>query len=184
MAAWARRAGTVEESQIQDRAAWARRAGTVEESQIQDILSDTAWTGPQRTDTYEPRKAESILEPDLSGNTEARATIKPKPLVSDAAPPELEAALPMTAGLRKINCVVGQVMRDSVVIHCDLPSGRFDLRLPSSLVPIGLMNFGTPISISLSTHSGIRTPIIEARPIDNQAKLPGQDDVEAWLNSP
>ena len=93
------------------------------------------------------------------------------------------AGFAMTPGIRRVDAVVGEIMRDTVVVRCMFASGRVDINLPPSLFPPDLLNFGMPIRISLDDSSGIRTPIIESRPIDAQPKLPGQDEVEAWLDT-
>jgi hypothetical protein len=88
----------------------------------------------------------------------------------------------MADGVRKISGVIDEIMRDTVIIQCTLPSGVVvQLRLPPALVPSELMTFGAPVWISLETTGGIRAPVIETRAIESQPRMHGQDAIEDWL---
>jgi hypothetical protein len=122
--------------------------------------------------------------PREPGPNTAPATNRPASPISEL-PPTQQVALPLSlaSGVRKVDAVIGDIKRDTVLVHVKLPSGPVDISLPPSLIPIGLLQFGTPVSISLDKTSGIRTPVVEARSIPEQEKLPGQDKIEAWFDS-
>jgi hypothetical protein len=149
------------------------------ENRMEHILSDPPMV--MRTDIYGGANQTSFLAPGT------RAVFKGSPtsIISEVTPSKHADTTPMTAsaGIRKINGVVSEVMKDSVVIQCMFPTGNLDLRLPPALVPVELMSFGTPVWISLETTGGIRMPVVEPRPIERQPKVDGQDAVEDWLNS-
>jgi hypothetical protein len=85
-----------------------------------------------------------------------------------------------SSGSKSLGGVILEICRDTVRIECVLPSGVVELQLPPTLVPEALMQVGQPISISLDTAGGYRRPVLRARPIGPQPKLPGQDDYEKW----
>ena len=88
------------------------------------------------------------------------------------------------AVVQEIDGVIAEVMEGSVVIQCRLPGAEdLELRLPPSLIPSGLIAFGTPVRISLETSGGYRVPIVRARDIGEQPELSGQSAVEKWINS-
>jgi hypothetical protein len=83
---------------------------------------------------------------------------------------------------RCVDGVISEIKRDTVLIRCFAGSRSVTISLPPSLIPKGLLIFGKPVRISLDERNGIRTPIVEARSIQSQPGLPGQSDVEAWLD--
>jgi hypothetical protein len=101
-------------------------------------------------------------------------TVEPSETIS----PTLELA-----GLRSIDCVISEIRRDTVKIKCKGATGDTELQLPPSLIPNALMHVGQPIVISLDSSDGYRRPVINARAIGPQAKLPGQDEFESWAKS-
>jgi hypothetical protein len=85
--------------------------------------------------------------------------------------------------VRRVDGVVSEIMRDTVVIRCFFGSHSVAINLPPSLIPTELLQFGKPIRLSLDERNGIRTPIVEARPIDAQPDLPEQREIEAWIDN-
>jgi hypothetical protein len=84
---------------------------------------------------------------------------------------------------KKISAVIGTIMPDSVTIHCLMPNQAADIQLPAMLVPKELLNFGTPVSISLDATGGARRPIIEPRVIAQQSDFPDQPAIDNWIDS-
>ena len=161
-------------------AAAANAVETRAQNRIESKLFAPAENPPLTTNMFAAVQQNYISSPE-SGQT--RMENSPTSVISEASfIQHTSADLPMTAGIRTINGVVGHILKDSITISCRLPSGQWDLRLPPALVPDELQNFGLPVRISLDTTGGIRRPIVTARPIEPQAKLPGQEDVEDWLN--
>ncbi len=87
------------------------------------------------------------------------------------------------AGVKSIGGVIREITRDTVRIECVLPSGIVEMQLPPTLVPESLMQVGQPIEISLDTAGGYQRPVLRARQIAPQPKLPGQEDFEQWVDS-
>jgi hypothetical protein len=86
-------------------------------------------------------------------------------------------------GSKSIGGVIREIKRDTVRIDCILPSGIVEMQIPPTLVPPALMQVGQPIAISLDTAGGYRHPVLRARPIAHQPKLPGQEEFEKWVDS-
>jgi hypothetical protein len=150
---------------------------------------DRILSGPSlmaRTDVHARANQASFILPEQFGQTRAGSEGSPTSIISETeiAATKHSATMPvMTTGIRKIDGVVSEIMKDSVIIQCMLPTGNVDLRLPSGLVPTELKFFGAPVWISLETTGGIRMPVVEPRPIKHQTKIDGQTAVEDWLNS-
>jgi hypothetical protein len=138
-----------------------------------------------RTDVHGGAKQTSFIEPELVGQTRAVFKGSPTSIISEVTTSKHADTMPLmaTAGIRKIDGVVSEIMKDTVVIQCMFTTGNFDLRLPPALVPVELRSFGTPVWISLETTGGVRMPVVEPRPIERQPKIDGQNSVEDWLNS-
>jgi hypothetical protein len=164
-------------------AAVAKSVETNAENRLERALSNQIPMA--RTDVHGRANQTSFLEPAPAGQTWAVTEGSPTTIISDAAAvPAHAATTPVVAtGIRKIEGVVSEIMKDSVIIECIRPTGNLDLRLPSGLVPTELMSFGTPVWISLETTGGIRMPVVKRRSIERQPKIDGQDAVEDWLNS-
>jgi hypothetical protein len=119
------------------------------------ILSDPSLDLPARTDVDERVKQSSFLAPEPPlGQTRAASQSSPTSILAETSATQHPAMTGFSAGIRKIDGVVAEILRDSVIIHCTIPSGTFDLRLPPALVPTELMSFGSPVSISLETTGG------------------------------
>lgn len=84
--------------------------------------------------------------------------------------------------IKKVEATVGEIDPTSVTIHCKTSFKDVDIKLPISLVPDELRNYGMPVYVSLDSATGVRIPLIEKRSIGPQPDLDGIDEVQAWLN--
>jgi hypothetical protein len=83
-----------------------------------------------------------------------------------------------------VNAVVAEVSDSSVMLDCFVAGTTMLVRFPASIVPSELKWFGAPVSVFLSTQGGYRIPVVEARtPTGDLTPLPGERDVDEWLNN-
>ena len=116
-----------------------------------------------------------------SSNTATGSAISGRPEMPKPAP----GLFPPVMGRRTVDAVIDEIMRDSVIVRCLLPTGNtVDLRLPPSVIPSQLLRYGQPVTVSLDTASGVRVPRIEARRIAPQSDdFSDQKVIDDWLNS-
>jgi hypothetical protein len=141
--------------------------------------------GPTLTMTGQSNREErlSYFAPSFRRETEASALQPTEIFVSESPDVKATPQIPQSAGLKTIDAVVGDLLVDSVVIHCLIPSGNIDIRLPPSLIPSDLLVYGKPVRLSLSSQQGGRYPRVEAREIGPQPKFAGEDQLLDWVNS-
>jgi hypothetical protein len=150
------------------------------------VAQEWLWSNAvPRTDVLPQFKEEqSLVSPKALRQTPALSENEPASIMAERAKSQ-ETTMPLNlgGGIRRIDAVIGEIMPETVTIHCKLPNGLVSINLPPSLVPPELLNYGTPVKLSLADSHGIRAPIIESRNVEQQTKLPGQAEIEAWLDS-
>jgi hypothetical protein len=139
---------------------------------------------PRRYTDVDTESLASIRLPqhtDASSNTVTSSTTFGQP----EAPMPVPNLLPATMGRRSVDAVIDEITQDSVIIRCLLPAGyTVDLRLPPSIIPSRLLQYGQPVSVSLDTASGVRAPRIEARTITPSPNdFWDQKTLDEWLDS-
>jgi hypothetical protein len=152
--------------------------------------ANTEFTGlfdgpPHRSSTTEPPKpTTSLLMPSPPSLTDISKSEGTRTLfVGGGASGETAQRLPNEPGLQVVSAVIDEIMRDSVLVRCLLPDGTLDLRLPPSLIPADLLNFGQPVTISLLARDGIRAPLIQRRDIPAQLEFSDQNEIDSWIES-
>lgn len=73
---------------------------------------------------------------------------------------------------------VTKINKDHVII--DLIEPALSLKVPKADVPRHLQTFGQPVTISLKDDG---TPLIEPREITKQDPLPGEDQLNVWIDN-
>jgi hypothetical protein len=134
------------------------------------------------------READEPLR--LPGATDASSTsavaLKSVAVASSQTPPLASARGAQTEGLRAIQAVIGDsVGQNNYIVHCYPPkAASFDIRLPEIVIPHELRSYGRPVYIAIEAQHGSRRPILTPRELTEPLpRLPGQDEVEAWIAS-
>jgi hypothetical protein len=97
--------------------------------------------------------------------------------------PERQSSLAVQVGAKTVEGVIGDLLEETVVVHCRLPTGMLDIRLPKTVVPSELLRYGAPVSVSLRSERGARYPVIEPRERNALDALEGEAEIDDWIKS-
>jgi hypothetical protein len=87
------------------------------------------------------------------------------------------------APTRAVDGVIAEVGDQTVLINLSLPGGTFaSIRLPPVLIPDNILEYGTPVKVTLDTSGGVRRPIVEKRTIAPRP-LERSAEIDDWLQS-
>ena len=161
-----------------------KREAALETSAANSLTDSWSLTsGPYQTrldeQSLERSSSLTLREPELITRSVLN---RPAAVIEAPQTPVAEMRFDMEGGIRRIDAVVGEIKPDTVVVNCQLATGRVQISLPSALIPVELLSFGMPIQISLDSSSGVRIPLVERREIKEQSKLPGQQEIENWID--
>lgn len=131
---------------------------------------------PWQTDSAE-RTTPSSLVPEGTARTPNSPRDHLTPTPSRVQPVN---AVPPQHGIAG---VVTEVHPESITVQCCVGSEEIEINLPSALFPTELQSYGRTVLLALDNSGGYQRPIVRERAPSARDLLPGENELDAWVDS-
>ncbi|HNB26075.1 MAG TPA: hypothetical protein PLR41_03895 [Alphaproteobacteria bacterium] len=129
-----------------------------------------------------------IMSTDTSKGTERRKGLtEPTPtdgeaLSRPAAVQQFQVQQEPQGIQNAVKASVLELLEGSVVLRCLVEPNPLRIQVPRDLVPAALQRVGQTVTVTLSRSTGVRYPVIAARPIEPHELNQAERDAIGWVD--